>query len=110
MLSFYKYISWIGYSFIDLKQILKWRYNKYCIQDGGIENYNSTAELLVKVEDVQDKPPTFIGLPYVKTFPENFTGVGGEPSNLINNSFFRNELNWYSIFLFSFRMYICLWQ
>lgn len=42
--------------------------------DGGIENYNSTAELLVKVEDVQDKPPTFIGLPYVKTFPENFTG------------------------------------
>nr|XP_034311814.1 cadherin-23 [Crassostrea gigas]XP_034311815.1 cadherin-23 [Crassostrea gigas]XP_034311816.1 cadherin-23 [Crassostrea gigas]XP_034311818.1 cadherin-23 [Crassostrea gigas] len=45
--------------------------------DGGHGNptHNSTAELLVKVEDVQDKPPVFLGLPYVKNFPENVSGV-----------------------------------
>lgn len=45
--------------------------------DGGHENptHRSTAELLVKVEDVQDKPPVFLGLPYVKNFPENVSGV-----------------------------------
>lgn len=45
--------------------------------DGGHENptHSSTAELLVKVEDVQDKPPVFLGLPYVKNFPENVSGV-----------------------------------
>lgn len=49
----------------------------YMYQDGGDDNqiHSSTAELLVKVEDVQDNPPIFIGLPYVKYVPENFDEV-----------------------------------
>lgn len=46
-------------------------------KDGGdgYQRHSSTAELLVKVEDVQDKPPIFIGLPYVKYVLENFSEV-----------------------------------
>ena len=34
---------------------------------------NSTADLLIKVKDVQDKPPFFQGLPYLKYIDENST-------------------------------------
>ncbi|XP_061191821.1 cadherin-23-like [Saccostrea echinata] len=43
--------------------------------DGEEPFHNSTAELLVKVKDVQDKPPEFQGLPYIKSVFENVTGV-----------------------------------
>ncbi|XP_062589488.1 cadherin-23-like isoform X2 [Saccostrea cucullata] len=37
--------------------------------------HNSTAELLVKVQDVQDKPPVFLRLPYIKSVSENVNGA-----------------------------------
>lgn len=54
--------------------ILEWKITN---QDGGDGDqiHSSTAELLVKVEDVQDKPPIFIGLPYVNYVYEDSSEV-----------------------------------
>ncbi|XP_065923731.1 cadherin-related family member 1-like [Magallana gigas] len=46
-------------------------------KDGGSDNQThcSTAELLIRVENLQDEPPIFFGLPYVKHVPEYFFGL-----------------------------------
>lgn len=53
----------------------------YQDRGGDHQTYSGTADLLVKVENVQDEPPMFIGLPYIKYVPEDFCGVSKKKKN-----------------------------
>nr|XP_022313030.1 cadherin-23-like [Crassostrea virginica] len=59
---------------LDYENLTFLQYN-IIATDGGPIRLSSSAELLVKVKDVQDKAPVFLHLPYVKSVQENERGV-----------------------------------
>ena len=44
-------------------------------QDSGIPSLSSTANILIKVNDIQDQKPFFVNAPYSVSIPENVPAV-----------------------------------